>query len=50
MNDDLREFLLVLRRALLMIVSWIEQRYRLAPEPQYCDGCQKRINRKGGGE
>lgn len=28
-RDDLREFLLVLRRALLMIVAWIEQRYGL---------------------
>lgn len=28
MNDDsLRAFLLVLRRALLMIVKWIEQEY-----------------------
>lgn len=44
-NDDLREFLLVLRRALLMVVNWIEQRYHLAAEAQYCDGCQKRINR-----
>ena len=47
-NDDVREFLLVLRRALLMVVTWVEQRYRLASEPQYCDGCQQRINRKGG--
>jgi len=29
-SDDLREFLLVLRRALLMIVRWIEQRYEIA--------------------
>jgi hypothetical protein len=28
-DDDLRAFLVVLRRALLMIVSWIEQRYGL---------------------
>lgn len=49
-NDDLREFLLVLRRALLMLVNWIEQRYRLGPEPTYCDGCQKKINRKGGNQ
>lgn len=28
-SDDLREFMLVLRRALLMIVAWIEQRYGL---------------------
>jgi hypothetical protein len=28
MNDDgLREFLLVLRRALLMVTGWIEKRY-----------------------
>jgi len=26
-DDELREFLLVLRRALLMIVSYIEKRY-----------------------
>jgi hypothetical protein len=26
--DDLRAFLLVLRRALLMVVSYIDQRYR----------------------
>ena len=26
-DDDLREFLLVLRRALLMVVRWIEKRY-----------------------
>lgn len=29
MDDDLKTFLLVLRRALLMIVEWIEQRYEL---------------------
>jgi len=28
-GDDLREFLLILRRALLMIVRWIEQRYEI---------------------
>lgn len=28
-RDDLREFMLVLRRALLMIVAWIEQKYGL---------------------
>ena len=27
---ELREFMLVLRKALLMIVRWIEQRYNLA--------------------
>ena len=26
-DEDLREFLLVLRRALLMVVRWIEKRY-----------------------
>jgi hypothetical protein len=26
-RDDLREFLIVLRRALLMIVRWIEKKY-----------------------
>lgn len=29
-DDGLREFLLVLRRALLMVVRWIEGRYGLA--------------------
>jgi hypothetical protein len=29
-NDDLREFLLVVRQALLMIVRWIEKRYNLS--------------------
>jgi len=29
-SNDLREFMLVLRRALLMIVRWIERRYELA--------------------
>lgn len=48
-NDDLREFLLVLRRALLMIIGWIERRYGLAADPTYCDGCQKRINSRTGG-
>jgi hypothetical protein len=28
-NDDLREFLLILRRAMLMIVRWIEHKYDL---------------------
>ena len=28
-DDSMREFLLVLRQALLMIVSWIEKRYGL---------------------
>lgn len=27
--DDLREFLLVLRQGLLLIVAWIEKRYGL---------------------
>lgn len=45
-NDDLREFLLVLRRAMLMVIGWIETRYKLGPEPTYCDGCQKRIDNK----
>lgn len=26
-SDDLRDFLLVVRRALLMLVRWIERRY-----------------------
>lgn len=29
-RDDLREFLLVLRRALLMITSWISRKYNLS--------------------
>lgn len=28
-SDELREFMLVLRRALLIIVRWIEKRYSL---------------------
>ena len=28
-DDELREFMLVLRQALLMIVRWIEKRYDL---------------------
>lgn len=28
-QDDLREFMIVLRRALLMVVEWIERRYGL---------------------
>jgi hypothetical protein len=32
-NDELREFMLVLRRALVMIVRWIERRYKLTAEP-----------------
>jgi hypothetical protein len=31
-SDDLREFLLILRRALLMITAWIERRYDLERE------------------
>jgi hypothetical protein len=27
-RDDLREFMLVVRRALLMMVRWIERRYK----------------------
>ncbi len=27
--DEMREFMLVLRQALLMVVAWIERRYRL---------------------
>jgi len=30
-EEDLREFLLLVRRALLMIIRWIERRYRLEP-------------------
>jgi hypothetical protein len=28
-TDDLRDFLLVVRRALLLVVRWIEKRYSL---------------------
>jgi hypothetical protein len=28
-TDDLKEFMLVLRQALLMIVKWIERHYKL---------------------
>jgi hypothetical protein len=28
-KDELREFLIVLRQGLLLIVSWIEKRYEL---------------------
>jgi hypothetical protein len=28
-DDELREFMLILRQALLMIVRWIEKRYGL---------------------
>jgi len=28
-DDDLREFMLVVRRALLMIVRWIEKHYAI---------------------
>jgi len=28
-DEDLREFFLILRRALLMVVRWIEKRYAL---------------------
>ena len=31
-NDELREFMLILRRALVMIVRWIERRYKSAAE------------------
>lgn len=31
--DELREFMLVLRQALLMIVAWIERRYGLVRKP-----------------
>lgn len=30
--DDTREFLLVLRRALMMIVRWIEAKYQIPTE------------------
>jgi hypothetical protein len=32
-NDELREFMLILRRALVMIVRWIERRYKPTAEP-----------------
>jgi hypothetical protein len=30
-SDDLREFFLMVRRALLMIVRWIESKYNIEP-------------------
>lgn len=30
-EDDLKEFMLILRRALLMVVRWIEQKYHIDP-------------------
>lgn len=30
-RDDLKEFFMILRQALLMIVRWIEKRYGLQP-------------------
>lgn len=33
-DDDLREFMLVLRRALQMIVRWIEKKYDLRSSEQ----------------
>jgi len=33
-DDDLREFFMVLRQALLMIVRWIEKRYPATPGGQ----------------
>lgn len=29
-NDELREFMIILRRAMLMIVRWIERKYQLS--------------------
>lgn len=31
-NDELREFMLVIRQALLLVVGWIERRYNLTPK------------------
>ena len=28
-EDEMREFMIVIRRALLLVVSWIEKRYQL---------------------
>lgn len=33
--DDLRAFLVVVRRALLMVVDWIDGRYQLPPPGRY---------------
>jgi len=30
--DDLQEFLVVLRRALLLVVRWIERKYGIEPD------------------
>ena len=34
-NDDLREFLIVVRKAMLEVVYWIEEKYKLAPPDRY---------------
>jgi len=36
-NDDMKAFLLVVRRALLMICAWIENRYNLKRPSEYDD-------------
>lgn len=33
-QDDMREFMLVLRRALRMVIGWIEKKYDLRPSDQ----------------
>jgi hypothetical protein len=33
-GDELKEFCMVLRRALLMVIRWIESRYDLAAGPR----------------
>lgn len=31
-EDDLREFMIIVRRALLLVVKWIEKKYNLQSE------------------
>lgn len=36
--DELREFMLVLRRALLLLVDFIDRRYKLGSYKEWCEG------------
>ena len=38
MSEEMREFLLVLRRALLMITHWIEHKCGIEPRPRRVEG------------
>lgn len=37
-TTEMREFALVVRQALLLIVGWVERRYRLRRECPHCGG------------